>query len=44
LTAEQYTELLELVERFSTRADLRKELSAATKAWGSELYFDSVLE
>jgi len=44
LNAEQYSELLERVERSTTRDELRKDLSAAAKAWGSQFFFDSVLE
>jgi hypothetical protein len=44
LTAEQYTELLEMVSRAATRNELRQEAEVAAKKWGKQLDFDSVLE
>jgi hypothetical protein len=33
LTAEQYAELLDLVEKFSTRRELSREMKAIAKRW-----------
>jgi hypothetical protein len=41
LTPEQYVSLLERVGRAGTKDELRTEMRAAAKAWGSRLDFDT---
>jgi hypothetical protein len=43
LSAAQYTELLVLVERATTKDELRREMTQAAAAWGSKLDFDTVI-
>jgi UDP-N-acetylglucosamine:LPS N-acetylglucosamine transferase len=44
LTGEQYAELLERVERATTRDELRREMEDAARQWGKQLAFDTQLE
>jgi hypothetical protein len=37
LTAEQYAELMTLVERAASREELRRELKKAAKRWGAKV-------
>jgi hypothetical protein len=41
LSAEQYIELLNRVERATTKQELREEMQAAAKAWNRKLEFDT---
>jgi hypothetical protein len=41
LSAEQYAELLQRVERAATKEELRRALQEAAKRWGNELVFDT---
>jgi hypothetical protein len=40
LTAEQYAELMRIVDQCSTKADLRAALERAAKVWGNEVEID----
>jgi hypothetical protein len=40
LSSEQYTELMAICQRATTKDELRKEAEAAAKRWGSTVEFD----
>jgi hypothetical protein len=44
LTAEQYTDLLALVERATTKDELRRELKAAAMIWQRKFVFDTEID
>ncbi len=41
LSSEQYAELMAICERATTRDELRLEVEAAARRWGSTLEFDA---
>ena len=40
LTSEQYTELMLIIDRPTTKAELCRELEMLAKQWGTEVQFD----